>query len=168
MRVDYKFHLVMEWIWITLGVLLTIAGLAGSVLPVLPGPPLNYIALLILHFTRISEFSDRFLISWLIITLVVLALDYIIPIYGAKLTGGSKKGIWGATIGLVIGIFFFPPFGMILWPFIGAVIGEMIAGKDLSLAIKAGTGTFIGFIAGTVVKLVVSVVMTYYFFTAIF
>lgn len=158
----------MEWIWIVLGILLSIAGIAGSVLPALPGPPLNYLAILILHFTRIHEFSERFLISWLIITLVVLALDYIIPVYGARLTGGTKKGIWGATIGLVIGIFFFPPFGMIIWPFIGAVIGEMMAGKDLNLAIKAGTGTFIGFIAGTVVKLVVSVVMTFYYFASIF
>lgn len=156
----------MEWIWIVTGIVLSVVGIIGSVLPALPGPPLNYIALLILHFSGRHEFTDRFLISWLIITLAVLALDYLIPIYGARMSGGTKKGIWGATIGLVAGIFFFPPFGMIIGPFIGAVIGEMLAGKDLNLAIRAGTGTFIGFIAGTVVKLAVSIIMAFYFFAA--
>lgn len=157
----------MEWIWIVTGIVLSVVGIIGSVLPALPGPPLNYIALLILHFSGRHEFTDRFLISWLIITLAVLALDYLIPIYGARMSGGTKKGIWGATIGLVAGIFLFPPFGMIIGPFIGAVIGEMLAGKDLNLAIRAGTGTFIGFIAGTVVKLAVSIIMAFYFFAAI-
>lgn len=157
----------MEWIWIVAGIVLSVVGIIGSVLPALPGPPLNYIALLILHFSGRHEFTDRFLISWLIITLAVLALDYLIPIYGARMSGGTKKGIWGATIGLVAGIFLFPPFGMIIGPFIGAVIGEMLAGKDLNLAIRAGTGTFIGFIAGTVVKLAVSIIMAFYFFAAI-
>lgn len=157
----------MEWLWITLGILLTIGGLAGSILPVLPGPPLSYVALLVLHFSGYHEFTLNFLISWLIVTIVVVVLDYMIPIWGAKFSGGSKKGIWGATIGLIVGIVFFPPFGMILWSFIGAVVGEMLAGKEMGLALKAGIGTFIGFLAGTVAKLVVSLIMTFYFIQAI-
>lgn len=157
----------MEWLWITLGILLTICGLAGSILPVLPGPPLSYVALLVLHFSGYHEFTSNFLISWLIVTIVVVVLDYMIPIWGAKFSGGSKKGIWGATIGLIVGIIFFPPFGMILWSFIGAFVGEMLAGKEMGLALKAGIGTFIGFLAGTVAKLVVSLIMTFYFIQAI-
>jgi uncharacterized protein YqgC (DUF456 family) len=75
--------------------------------------------------------------------------------------------VWGATFGLLIGIFFFPPFGMIAGPFIGAVVGELIAGKDSSTAIRSGFGSFIGFIAGTVMKLAVSFIMAFYFFKAI-
>lgn len=157
----------MEWLWITVGIILCLLGIAGSILPVLPGPPLNYAALVILHVTRIHEFSYKFLAGWLFITLVVVVLDYLIPIYGAKLSGGSKKGVWGATIGLLIGIFFFPPFGMILWSFIGAVLGEMLEGKALDIALKAGTGTFLGFIAGTIVKLIVSLIMTFQFAAAL-
>lgn len=157
----------MDWLWITLGILLTIAGLAGSILPVLPGPPLSYIALLVLHYSGIHEFTSKFLISWLIVTIVVVVLDYMIPVWGAKFSGGSKKGIWGATVGLIVGIIFFPPFGMILWSFIGAIVGEMLAGKEVGIALKAGIGTFIGFLAGTVAKLVVSLIMTFYFILAL-
>lgn len=157
----------MDWLWITIGILLTLTGLAGSILPVLPGPPLSYIALLVLHFSGYHEFTSKFLISWLIVTIVVVVLDYMIPIWGAKFSGGSKKGIWGATIGLIVGIIFFPPFGMILWSFIGAVVGEFLAGKEVGIALKAGIGTFIGFLAGTVAKLVVSLIMTFYFIQAV-
>jgi len=158
----------MDWLWIVVGIILSITGILGALLPVLPGPPLNYGALVLLHITGIHHYSRTFLITWLIITIVVIILDYLIPIYGAKLSGGSKKGIWGATIGLLIGIFFFPPFGMILGSFIGALVGEMMAGKDFSTSVKSGTGTFIGFIAGTIVKLSVSLVMTFYFVAALF
>lgn len=157
----------MEWLWISLGIILTCAGIAGSVLPVLPGPPLNYIALLVIHFSGIYNFSYRFLIVWFIITVIVVVLDYLIPVFGARLSGGGKRGIWGATIGLLIGLFFFPPFGMILWSFAGAVIGEISEGKNISIALKAGTGTFIGFIAGTLMKLIISLVMSFYFIKAI-
>lgn len=158
----------MEWLWITLGIVLTLAGIAGSILPVLPGPPLNYLAILLIHFTGVNDYSDRFLISWLVITIMVVVLDYFIPVWGARLSGGSRKGVWGATIGLIVGIVFFPPLGMILWSFIGAIVGEIMAGKNLDLALKAGTGTFIGFLAGTVAKFVVSLILTFYFFQGAF
>lgn len=157
----------MEWLWIIIGLLLTCAGIAGSVLPVLPGPPLNYLALVVVHFSGVHQFSYRFLTVWLVITFIVAILDYLIPIYGARLSGGGKKGIWGATIGLFFGLIFFPPFGMILWSFAGAVVGEMWDGKSMSFALKAGTGTFIGFIAGTMVKLVVSLIMAFYLIRAV-
>ncbi len=157
----------MEWLWIMTGILLCIAGILGSVIPILPGPPLNYIALLLLHFTNTHRFTERFIITWLIITLIILILDYMIPIWGAKLSGGTRTGIWGATIGLIAGLLFFPPLGIIIGPFIGAVIGEIIAGKNMDIAIRSGTGTFIGFLAGTIAKLVVAIIMTVYFIMAV-
>jgi len=157
----------MDWIWITLGVLLTIAGIVGCIIPFIPGPPLSYIALLSLLAVNENIFTARFLGIWLVVTIVVTILDYYVPIWGTKKFGGSRNGIWGATIGLITGIFFFPPFGMIAGPFLGAFIGELIGGKDTQAALRSGFGSFVGFIAGTVMKLAVSVIMAFYFFRAI-
>ena len=157
----------MDWIWITLGVVLAITGIAGCILPFLPGPPLSYIALLTILAIDPHEFSSRFLGIWLAITIAVTLLDYYVPIWGTKKFGGSSKGIWGATIGLIAGLFFFPPFGLIAGPFIGAFIGELIAGKDTPAALRSGFGSFIGFLAGTIMKLTVSIIMAFYFFRAI-
>lgn len=154
----------MDYVLIVLGVLLMISGILGCVLPVLPGPPLSYLGLLLLHFTERYHFSTRFLIIWAVITTLVYALDYIIPAWGTKKFGGSKRGIWGSVIGLVIGLFFFPPFGIIIGPFLGAIIGELTSGKDSVTALKSGFGAFIGFLAGTLLKLIASGMMTWYFF----
>ena len=86
------------------------------------------------RITSEPPFTANFIVMWALITAGVTLLDYYVPIWGTKKLGGSKKGIWGATFGLVIGIFFFPPLGLIIGPFIGAVIGELIAGKDTNTA----------------------------------
>jgi len=138
-------------------------GILGCVLPLLPGPPMNYLGLLLLHFTTAYQFSNRFLLIWGIITVAVVALDYIIPVWGTKRFGGSKRGIWGSVFGLIAGIFFFPPLGIIIWPFVGAVIGEITAGKDSKAALKSGFGSFAGFLTGTILKLIVSGMMTWHF-----
>jgi hypothetical protein len=153
----------MDILLIGFGIILMITGIAGCVLPLLPGPPMNYLGLLLLHFTSRYQFSDKFLLIWAAITIVVYALDYVIPVWGTKKFGGSKYGVWGSVIGLVAGLFFFPPFGIIIGPFAGAVVGELIAGKDSSAALKSGFGSFIGFLAGTFLKLIASGMMTWYF-----
>ena len=158
----------MDWIWITLGIVLTVAGIAGCILPFIPGPPLSYLALLTLIAIDENTFTARFLVIWLLVAIGVTLLDYYVPVWGTKKFGGSRKGVWGATIGLIIGIFFFPPFGMIAGPFIGAFVGELIEGKDTQAALRSGFGSFIGFVAGTVMKLTVSIIMAFYFFKAIF
>ena len=153
----------MDLVLIGLGMILMIFGIIGCVLPFLPGPPLNYIALLLLHFTGRYQFSTEFLVLWAIITAVVYGFDLVIPVWGTKKFGGSKYGIWGSVIGLLAGFFFFPPLGIVIGPFIGAVTGELIAGKDSGAALKSGFGSFVGFVAGTVLKLAASGVMTWYF-----
>ena len=156
----------MDILLIITGFLLMILGVAGSLLPVLPGPPLSYLGLLLLHFTTKINFSSKFLISWGIITILVSILDYIIPIWGTKFFGGSKYGVWGSMAGLLAGVCF-PPFGVIIGPLIGAFAGEILAGNKEN-ALKAGFGSFLGFIAGTIVKLLVSIIMFYYFIAALF
>lgn len=154
----------MDYFLIVTGIIVLLAGLAGCILPVLPGPPLSYAALLLLHFTQSHQFENKFLILWAVITVVITLIDYLVPVWGAKKFGASKRGVWGSIIGLVIGLFFFPPFGIIVGPFIGAVVGELTSGKETNHAMKAGFGSFIGFLSGVVLKIAASGMMTWYFF----
>jgi uncharacterized protein YqgC (DUF456 family) len=151
------------------GILLILTGLLGCIIPGLPGPPLSYFGVIIQQF-RPGEntYTIRFLVIWGLITLTVTVLDYIIPIYGIKRFGGTKNGIYGSVAGLLIGIFFFPPIGIIAGPFIGAYLGELSSGKNASEALRASIGSLIGFLTGTAAKLVVSGMLTYYFVQAVF
>lgn len=153
----------LDLLWIIMGSIFLLVGIAGCVLPVIPGQVLSWGSLLFLQFTSNPPFTGNFMVTWALITAGVTLLDYYVPIWGTKKLGGSKKGIWGATLGLVVGIFFFPPFGLIVGPFIGAYAGELVAGKDSRTAFRSGLGSFIGFVAGTMMKLVISVIMGYYF-----
>ncbi len=157
-----------EILIVIVGAVLSLLGIIGCVFPALPGPPLNYIALLVIHFAGIYEFSTRFLVIYLIINIVIQVLDYVLPVYGAKKYGASRKGIWGSVIGIILGFFFFPPFGVILGALIGAVAGELIAGKSESAALRAGMATFIASLIMLVAKLVLAVLMTFYFVKGVF
>ncbi len=154
----------MDYVLIVLGVLFIVGGIVGCILPVIPGPPLSYAGLLFLHFTERYSFTPKFLIIWAVVTAIVYALDFVIPAWGTKKFGGSKRGVWGSIIGLLIGMFFFPPIGIIVGPFLGAVVGELSLGKESKIALKAGFGSFLGFLTGTLLKLVASGMMTWYFF----
>ena len=144
------------------GIILMIFGLIGCLVPVLPGPPLSYAGILLLHFTRFANFSKGTLIVLAAVTVIVTVLDYIVPIWGTRKFGGSKYGTRGATVGLIIG-FFLGPAGIILGPLIGAIVGELIFRDDLKYALKAGLGSLIGFLTGIGLKLAASFVMTFYF-----
>lgn len=160
--------MTLDIILTILGAVLIIVGILGCILPVLPGIPLSYVGILLLHFTSMVEFSTQFLIIWGIIVIIVQLLDYYVPIWGTKKFGGGKKGAWGSAIGIGAGIFILPPWGIIIFPFVGAVIGELIDNKELNIALKAGFGAFIGFLAGTVMKLIVAIVLAFYFFKEVF
>jgi len=159
---------LMEVLLYILGGIFLLVGLLGAVLPVLPGPPISYVGLLIFHFTDKFEYSTNFLILWGLITALVTLLDYVIPLWGTKKFGGTKMGIRGATAGLIVGIFFFPPIGIILGPFFGAMIGELIQNSDdFNKAVKSAFGSLVGFLAGTGLKLAVGMMLIYYVVIAI-
>ncbi len=152
----------MEIALVIIAVLLTLAGLAGCVLPAVPGPPLNFIALLLLQWAWHS-YSIVTLVVLGLLTVLVLVLDYMIPVWGAKLFGATKYGIWGSIIGMLAGIFL-TPIGMIGGLLLGAIIGDMVAGKKPLEALKSGAGTFLGTMAGMLVKLILSGIMTFLIF----
>jgi uncharacterized protein YqgC (DUF456 family) len=154
---------MVDYLLAVLGSIMIIVGLLGCVLPVLPGPPLSFAALLVLQFSRFADFSSAFLLTWGCVTIIVTVLDYVVPIWGTKKFGGSKPGMWGAAIGLILGLIFLPPFGIIIGPFVGAVIGEALTGKNAAASFRAGLGSFMGLLVGIGIKLAASIMMTYYF-----
>jgi len=158
----------MSILLIILGIVLSLAGFVGCVLPVVPGPPLGFLALILLSFARNWEpFSVTFLVIMGAMTVIVTVLDYIVPALGARKYGASKAGIWGSILGMLIGMVCFPPFGMFVGAFLGAVAGEMLEGKDNRSALRAGWGVFIGTMLAIVLKLAVSGVMLFYYVKAI-
>ena len=148
----------MEIIIIIAGLLLMVLGLAGSFLPVLPGPLTSWAGLFVLSYASGINISTTFLIITFIVALIIFILDYIIPAVGTKRFGGSKSGMIGTTLGLIIGLLSPIPFGVIIGPFVGALIGELMHKNDVNRATKAAFGSFLGFITSTFLKFIVAVV----------
>jgi uncharacterized protein YqgC (DUF456 family) len=159
---------MLEGMMIVVGSILMLLGLAGSILPMLPGPPLSFIGLFLLAL--IKHFSPPLTATWVIIlaivTILVTALDYILPLLGAKRYGASKWGVWGSVLGMAIGLFW-SPLAMLLGAFIGAVFVEWFAGKKKGEALRAGWGVVMGTLFATILRLGVSGMMTYYFVLAL-
>jgi uncharacterized protein YqgC (DUF456 family) len=151
-----------DYFLLILGIILMLIGIIGCLVPVLPGPPLSYLGLIMLHITRFGQFSSTLLIVMAVITVIVTILDYIVPIWGTKRFGGSKYGTRGATVGLIIGLFLGPA-GIIIGPLVGAIVGELIFKDDMKYAVRAGFGSLLGFLTGIGLKLAASFAMTFYF-----
>ena len=148
----------MDIFLIIISLLFMILGIAGSFLPVLPGPLTSWVGLLILHFTDVVAMNRTFLIITFSIAMAIWILDYIIPVMGTKRFGGSKAGIIGTSIGLIVGLIAPIPGGIIIGPFCGALIGELLNKSDFKKAIKAAIGSFLGFLASTFIKFIVAVI----------
>jgi len=149
---------------IILGLLFAMVGLAGCILPVIPGPPFSFLALIILSWAKDWEpFSSTFLIIMAGLTILLTILDYVVPVRGAKKYGASKLGLWGSIIGMLIGLFFFPPLGMFIGAIVGAFAGELIAGKEVKKALRAGWGVFVGNMLVIVLKLTFSGVILFFY-----
>lgn len=152
----------MDILWIVLGVIMLLLGIAGSIIPALPGPPLCFGGLLLQQLKSTPSFTTSFLWLWAGVVIILFVFDYVTPVYGTKKWGGSSYGIWGSTIGLFAGMWF-GPIGIFLGPFLGAFFGEVIANKTMHQAWKAALGSFIGFLIGTLLKLIACFIMSYYF-----
>ena len=158
----------METFVAVAAIILGVLGIIGSVAPALPGPPLSWVGLLCLYIWgggtngAGEPMSTTFLLVWLGIVIAVSILDYFVPAWFTKVTGGSKYGGWGAVIGLFLGLIY-PPVGMILGSVAGAFVAELLfAGKDTMTSVKSAIGAFLGFMFGTGLKLISSAVMLFY------
>ena len=169
----------METILIVVGVLLLLIGFLGSVVPGIPGPPLAYVALLVLLFVdraaaEMQSNSYLWLISFGLVTVFITVVDYYMPIWGTKKFGGTRAGSRGSTIGLIIGLLLsiiIPGIGilaLLLGPAVGAYIGERNAGQEDRIALQSAKGSFLGFIAGTLMKVVVVSLIAVYFVRLLF
>ena len=146
----------MDLIILALGAILMLVGILGSFLPMLPGIPVSWAGLLLLHLTPVIPMNYTFLGITLLVTIIIFALQYAIPALGTKYLGGSKRGMYGATIGLVAGIFIPIPFAILIAPFVGAYLGEILNKADSRTALKAASGSFIGLLASTFMEFIVT------------
>lgn len=146
--------------------ILILTAIVGCIIPAIPGPLLGYAGIIVLHLTQRVEFQTKELVILAIATVLSIVLDYAMGPYMTKKFGGTKFGVIGSVIGLIIGLFF-GPLGIIVGPFIGAVGGELINDKDANRALKSGLGSFIGFLVTTGFKLIVCCIFLYYYVTKI-
>ncbi len=146
---------------VILGIILTAVGVIGTVIPGIPGVTLSYVGIILIQLSDKVQFSTRFMIFWAVLVVIVQVLDYYLSIWGTKKFGGSKFGIWGCVLGMIVGLFL-GPWGIILGPFFGAVLGELIAGKQTKHALKAGFGSFVGFLLGNVLEITVAGFLLFY------
>ena len=149
----------MDYILLVIGLICMIVGIIGSFLPVLPGTPLSWVGLLLISFTSAVPTNYWLLSITGILMLVVTLLEYYIPAKGTKHFGGSKYGVWGTNIGIVVGLIVPIPFGVIIGPFIGAFVGELINNiNNPRGALKAAFGAFLGFLASTFISVMLSLI----------
>ncbi len=148
----------MDILLLILGFILMLVGMIGSVLPVLPGTPISWIGIIVLHLAPSVPFNWTIVIITGVIAIAIYILDYIIPSIGTKKFGGSRAGAIGTFVVLIVGILAPIPFGILIGPFVGALIGEMAFNQtEGGKAVKAAFGSFLGFLASTFMKLVFTV-----------
>ena len=152
---------MIDLILLLIGVILCMAGIVGSFIPIIPGPITSWIGILILNLTSAVDFNFYFVIITFFFAVIISALDYIIPIIGVKKLGGSKGGLIGASIGLVIGFIILGPLGILFGPFVGAIAGEMINKKNLKESLKPALGSLLGIMIGSGIKFSLSLVYLY-------
>ncbi|MGQ9512742.1 DUF456 domain-containing protein [Thermodesulfitimonas sp.] len=158
----------MSTVGLVVAVIFFLAGLAGTILPILPGAPLILAGMVIYGlFTGFVKLNLLFFVGQALLVALTFAVDYLASAWGVARHGGSKLAIWGSAIGLLIGAFFAPA-GIILGPFAGAFLGELVASRRSVHSLRVGVGSLIGFFGGTLVKLAIEIGMVIWFFAAIF
>ncbi|MCL2214112.1 MAG: DUF456 domain-containing protein [Treponema sp.] len=185
----------MEIVLVVIAFLFLLTGFLGSVIPVLPGPPLSFIGLLLIQWSGYGEYSIVFLLIWGAVTIAMMVIDNLLPAWMTKKFGGSRKAVIGSVLGLIVGVIFFAPLGILLGPFLGALAGEVLNNRLLARKerikaaaneqtekneepqtpaaektnpLKVAFGAFLAFILGTGAKLIIGSMMIYYAITAVF
>ena len=163
----------MTYVLLVASIALVLLGLVGAIVPGIAGPPFSFLGLLALSFIKGVSFSNEFLVVMGVLGAIIFVLDYVVPVWGTKTLGGTKAGVRGSTIGLIIGLLitFLCPIGFIailLGPFVGAYIGEKNAGTDDHLAWRSAFGSFVGFLAGTFIKTIYAIACIFYVIKGIF
>jgi uncharacterized protein len=139
--------------------LLILVGLVGAALPALPGIPLIYAGIwLIAAVDDYRHLGSRWLIGIAVVGCVGLATDFLAAALGAKRVGASRRAVWGALAGTLVGLFFGIA-GLLVGPFLGALVGELASGSSVTRSAQVGLGSWVGLIFGTLVKLVTSFTM---------
>lgn len=156
----------MDILIVVIGAFCVLIGVAGSIVPMLPGTPISYVGMLLLLLIDGCSYSVEYLLIILALVILQQLFNYYIPIWGVKKYGGSSYGQWGGVLGLLVGLFIMP-WGIIIGPFVGAVLGELIAGKSTADSLKAGFGSLVGNLLTIVFGLILSGVMAYSFFAEV-
>ena len=151
----------MDILYFVLALICAVVGLIGAIVPALPGPPLSFVGLLLLLLCDTCEIGIASLVITGILAVVITILDYVAPVWFAKKKGGTTCGMWGATIGMLIGLFF-GPLGIILGPFMGALVGELIAKTPTEKALSTAFMTFVAFMLVTGIKFIYCLVVVVY------
>ena len=154
----------MDIILLIIGFLLCLIGIVGSFLPIIPGPVTSWLGILLLNLTSVVEFNLNFVLITLTVAISVGILDYLIPVLGVKKLGGTRSGQIGTTLGLIIALIILGPIGIIIGPFGGALLGEMSTKKSFQDSIKPAFGAFVGVVAGSVIKFMISLSFLFFYF----
>ena len=150
---------------LVIGAVLVVLGIIGSVFPGMPGPVLSYAGIVLLFLVKGPETIFIWhLVLFGILLIFLLLADYLAPVLGARLAGSGKRGIYGAIIGALIGIFFIPPLGILIGALVGAVIGEYYSGKRLAESLKAGLGIIVTSVVILAAQIVYSITAAIYYF----
>lgn len=154
----------MDLLLLIVSLFLCLIGIVGSFLPIIPGPFTSWLGILLLNLTSAVEFNLNFVLITFTVAVSVGILDYIIPILGVKKLGGSRSGQIGTTVGLIVALIILGPIGIIIGPFMGALLGEMSTNKSIQDSLKPAFGSFIGVIAGSVIKFLISLSFLFFYF----
>ena len=157
----------MDFFIIIIVLILLVIGFVGSFFPLIPGPPVSYLALLLFYFCIPNELGQNTIIMLGIIVVVVFFLDYWLQVYGVEKFGGNKKARNGTIIGLILGVILPIPFGILFGPFVGAYIGAKMEQED-NEPLKIALGALAGFLGGTVLKFAVSIYISILFINQLF
>ncbi len=140
--------------------LLILVGIAGTVIPLIPGIPLIFISIAAYGwYEGFQQVTPKYLVIIGALTVLSVMVDYLSTTLGAKYAGSSKKGIWGAFLGTLVGAIFFPPMGILIGPWLGAFIGEYLELQDLKAAAKTGFSTVLGLFSGIIFNLVLAFII---------